>query len=59
GIDVVDLSGYRGAKGEGLSFADLKVSSSGANALVTLPGGETIAFSNFAPKLLDESDFVF
>ncbi|MFM7344878.1 MAG: calcium-binding protein, partial [Tagaea sp.] len=28
GIDVVDLSGYRGAKGEGLSFADLKVSSS-------------------------------
>lgn len=59
GIDVVDLSGYRDAKGERLEFADLRISASGTNAYVALPGGETIAFSNFAPRLLDETDFVF
>jgi Ca2+-binding RTX toxin-like protein len=59
GIDVVDLSGYRGAKGEGLAFADLKISASGRDAIVSLPGGETIAFSNLSSVLLERTDFVF
>lgn len=55
GIDRIDLRPYAGA-----SFAGLAIAAAGAaDALVTLPGGETILLLGVAPGALSAADFLF
>lgn len=59
GSDVIDLSGYLGAKGEALSFESLAIAQQGNNTVITLGSTDSITLSNVSAKLIGAGDFFF
>jgi len=59
GTDMIDLSGYGGAKGEAMNFESLAIAQNGANTVITLGTSDSITLNNVSAKALGGSDFFF
>jgi Ca2+-binding RTX toxin-like protein len=59
GTDMIDLSGYLGAKGEAMNFEALAIAQNGANTVITLGTSDSITLNNVSAKLLSGGDFFF
>jgi Ca2+-binding RTX toxin-like protein len=59
GTDIIDLQGYRGAKGEAIAFESLAIVQEGKNAVVTLGSADSVTLTNVSAKLLGAGDFFF
>ena len=59
GTDMIDLSGYTGAKGEAMNFDSLAIAQNGAHTVITLGTSDSITLNNVSAKALGGGDFFF